>query len=149
MTRTERLQPVVEHTDKKEQNALREVATAQDELDGELALLRQLQEYKREYLQRRQPEAELFSPMQLQEFNRFLRQLETTIAGQEKQVERSRAELERKQRAWQASRVDSKVMHKVVDRLEQQESVERERREQKAHDEFAQRKNTRSGDPAA
>ena len=143
MTRSERLQPVVEHTDKKEQQALREMALCQKALDGELALLQQLQDYKREYLQRRQGETELFTPLQLQEFNRFLQQLETTITGQQQVVERSRAEFERKQQAWQATRVDSKMMHKVIDKLERQDSVDQERKEQKVQDEFAQRNNPR------
>lgn len=149
MTRTERLQPVVEHTDKKKQQALREMARCQKELDGELALLRQLQDYKREYLQRGEPDAELFTPLQLQEFNRFLQQLETTIAGQQQIVERSRREFERKQEAWLATRVDSKMMHKVVDKLERQQSVDQERKEQKVQDEFAQRGNPRRRDSSS
>lgn len=143
MTRTERLQPVVEHTDKKEQQALREVAQSQDALDGERSLLQKLLDYKQEYLQRAEPQSELFSPLQLQEFNRFMQQLETTIEGQRGVIERCEAELERKRRDWQATRLDAQVMHKVVDRLEREESVQHERKEQKNQDEFAQRNSGR------
>lgn len=149
MTRTERLKPVVEHTDKQEQRALREVAQCQNELDGERALLAQLEAYKHEYLQRKKPEPALFTPMQLQEFNRFLQQLETTIEGQQKIVERCEAELENKRREWHVVRVDSKMMHKVVDKLKRQESVDLERQEQKVQDEFSQRKNSRRQGPSA
>ncbi len=149
MTRTKRLQPVVEHTDKKEQRALREVAVCQAELDTALALLQRLHDYKHEYLQRKKPEPELFSPLQLQEFNRFLQQLETTITGQQEVVERCAAELERKRQAWHASRMESKMMHKVVDKLERQESVELDRKEQKVQDEFALRNNPGRQDPSA
>ena len=144
MTRTQRLRPVVQHTDKKEQQALQEVAQSQGLLEIEQTKLAQLKQYKQEYLQKKQQDIGVFSPIELQEFNRFLQQLEETIARQKEVVELRRQEFERKREIWQATRIDSKVMHKVVDKLKQQENAELERREQKAMDEFAQRKNKHS-----
>ena len=144
MTRTQRLRPVVQHTDKKEQQALQELAQSQGLLEIEKAKLAQLKQYKQEYLQKKQQDIGVFSPIELQEFNRFLQQLEETIERQQEVIEIRRQELEHKREIWQSTRIDSRVMHKVVDKLKQQEITEQERREQKAMDEFAQRKNNRS-----
>jgi len=140
MTRSQRLHPVVQHTDKKEQRALREVAVSQNLLEIEQARHVQLQNYKLEYLEKKKYDIGVFTPHELQEFNRFLQQLDQTIERQMEVVELRQQELLQKRRLWNAMRIDSKKMHKVVDKLQQQEFVEQERKEQKALDEFAQRK---------
>lgn len=141
MTRTRRLQPVVEHTDKKEQQALQQVAQSQGLLEIELARQAQLQDYKLDYLQKKKVDIGVFTSLQLQEFNRFMQQLDETIVRQMEVVQLRQHEVEQKREAWKATRIDSKVMHKVVEKLQKQEFIEQERREQKALDEFSQRKN--------
>ena len=140
MTRSQRLHPVVQHTDKKEQRALQEVAVSQNLLEIEQARQVQLQNYKLEYLEKKKYDIGVFTPHELQEFNRFLQQLDQTIERQMEVVELRQQELSQKRQLWNAMRIDSKKMHKVVDKLQQQEFVEQERKEQKALDEFAQRK---------
>ena len=140
MTRSQRLHPVVEHTDKKERRALQEVAVSQNLLEIEQARQLQLQNYKLEYLEKKKYDIGVFTPHELQEFNRFLQQLDQTIERQMDLVELRQQELSQKRQLWNAMRIDSKKMHKVVEKLQQQESVEQERKEQKALDEFAQRK---------
>lgn len=143
MTRTQRLQPVVQHTDKKERRALQEVAQSQAVLEGEQNRLTQLQDYKLEYLQKKKYDIGVFTPIELQEFNRFMQQLDQTITQQMELVELRQGELDQKREQWTLTRIDSKKMHKVVDKLKQQEFVEQERKEQKALDEFAQRNSHR------
>ena len=140
MTRSQRLHPVVEHTDKKEQRALQEVAVSQNLLEIEQARQVQLQNYKLEYLEKKKCDIGVFTPHELQEFNRFLQQLDQTIERQMEVVELRQQELSQKRQLWNAMRIDSKKMHKVVEKLQQQEFVEQERKEQKELDEFAQRK---------
>lgn len=140
MTRSQRLHPVVEHTDKKEQRALQEVAVSQNLLEIEQARQVQLQNYKLEYLEKKKYDIGVFTPHELQEFNRFMHQLDQTIERQMDVVELRQQELSQKRQLWNAMRIDSKKMHKVVEKLQQQEFVEQERKEQKALDEFAQRK---------
>lgn len=140
MTRSQRLHPVVQHTDKKEQRALQEVAVSQNLLEIEQARHVQLQNYKLEYLEKKKYDIGVFTPHELQEFNRFLQQLDQTIERQMEVVELRQQELSQKRQLWNAMRIDSKKMHKVVEKLQQQEFVEQERKEQKALDEFAQRK---------
>lgn len=140
MTRTQRLKPVVQHTDRKEQLALQEVAQAQGLLELEKSRLVQLQDYKLEYLQKQKYDIGVFTPLQLQEFNRFMQQLDQTVERQMEVMEQRQQELAHKQQLWNATRVDSKKMHKVVDKLQQQELVEQERKEQKVLDEFGLRR---------
>lgn len=143
MTRTQRLRPVVQHTDKKEQLALQEVANSQAVFEGEQTRLQQLQDYKLEYLQKKKYDIGVFTPIELQEFNRFMQQLDQTIERQMELVELRQQELEHKRQLWTATRIDSKKMHKVVEKLKKQEVVEQERKEQKELDEFSQRNHQR------
>ena len=143
MTRTRRLRPVVQHTDKKEQQALLQVAQSQGMLELEQARQAQLQDYRLEYLQRKKNDIGVFTPLELQEFNRFMQQLDATIEQQMEVVQLRQREVEQKREIWKASRIDAKVMHKVVEKLQKQEFVEQERKEQKALDEFTQRNNNR------
>lgn len=141
MTRTQRLEPVVQHTDKKQQRALREFAQSRAVLDDEQARLTQLQDYKLDYLHKKKYDIGVFTPIELQEFNRFMQQLDQTIERQMEVIALRQQELEHKRQLWTATRIDSKKMHKVVDKMQQQEFVEQERKEQKALDEFTQRNN--------
>jgi len=143
MTRTQRLQPVVRHTNKKERQALQQVAQSQAELEIEKGRLAQLQDYKIEYLQKKKYDIGVFTPHELQEFNRFMQQLDQTIERQMDLVDLRQQELEEKRKLWTATRIDSKKMHKVVEKLQKQETLELERKEQKALDEFAQRQSKR------
>jgi flagellar export protein FliJ len=138
MTRIQRLRPVVKHTDEKEQLALQEVARSQGLLEIELARQAQLQEYRLEYLQKNKFDIGVFTSLELQEFNRFMQQLDLTIERQLDVVKMRQLEVEQKRDAWSATRIDAKVMHKVVEKLQQQEFVEQERKEQKELDDATQ-----------
>ena len=141
MTRTERLQPVVRHTDQKEKKALQAMASSQGELELEKNKLGQLKSYKKEYLQNHTHDNRLYSPLELQEFNRFLEQLDQSIKQQAEVIELRKKELDHKRESWQSTHIDSRVMHKVVDNLQRQEQVLENRREQKQMDELSQIKN--------
>ncbi len=136
MTRTRRLQPVVEHTDQQEKRALQELAQSQAMYEVEQQRLQQLRDYKQDYLARGKTDSGTVSPIQLQEFNRFLQQLDTTIEHQLELVELRQRELEKKRLCWRDRRIDSKVLHKAVERIRRQELREQERSEQKSLDEF-------------
>jgi flagellar FliJ protein len=141
MTRTQRLQPVIQHTDNKEKQALKEVARSQGLLEAELLKLSQLEEYKLDYQQKNQNLNSIFSSLQLQEFHRFMAQLDDTMQKQGEVINLRKKELEQKCQSWKETRIGAKVMHKVVENLQQQELVEQDRNDQKELDEFSQRKN--------
>lgn len=140
MSRTERLDPVVQHTDKKQQKALEAVVLTQNQVEIEKHKLTQLQSYRTEYLNKRNQTKLSCSAIELQEFNRFLAQLDDTIGKQIEVIKLREKELEGKRLSWQETRINSKVMHKVVENLQHEEEITQSRIEQKAMDEFSQRK---------
>jgi flagellar FliJ protein len=140
MRRIERLVPVVQHVDKKQEKALQEVALSQGQVSTEKNRLDQLKVYRNEYLKNKGQLQQACSAIELQEYNRFLVQLDETIKKQLEVIRLRETDLDIKRRAWQTTRIDSKVMHKVVENLEQHELLQQERKEQKSMDEFAQRK---------
>jgi flagellar FliJ protein len=144
MTRTERLQPVVKHTENKEKRALEAMALSQGELELEKTRLDQLKSYKKEYFQSHSQQNRVYSSIELQEFNRFLAQLDQSIDQQIKVIELRETELDYKRRSWQTKHMESKVMNKVVDNLQHQEQILESRREQKQMDELSQRNNLKS-----
>ena len=138
MTRTERLRPVVRHNDKKEQEALQEVVRFQTTLDAESSRLEELKRYKTEYLLNSQQGSRVVSAMEMQELNRFLDQLDQTIAGQERVVRHKQKELEKRQHIWKTVRIEAKAMRKAVEKLEREETVIQARNEQKELDDITQ-----------
>ena len=140
MTRTRRLQPVVEHTDQQEKRALQDLAQSQAMFEVEQQRLQQLKDYKLDYLQRTRYDLGVFTPIQLQEFNRFMQQLDATIERQLELVELRQGELDEKRLCWRDRRIDAKVLHKAVERIRRQELRDQERSEQKTMDEFALRR---------
>ena len=140
MRRIERLDPVVQHVDKKQEKALQAVAFSQGQVLTERNRLDQLMVYRNDYLENKSQLQQACSAIELQEYSRFLVQLDDTIKKQMEVIRLRETELDVKRRAWQATRINSNVMHKVVENLEQQNLLQEERREQKSMDEFAQRK---------
>jgi flagellar FliJ protein len=140
MTRTERLKPVVSHTKKKEQQALQAMATCKNELESELRKIEQLKSYKTEYLNKQSQKNMTYSSVELQEFRRFIDQLDQTICQQGGIVDIRRKALDHKRKEWQSTRIKSKVIHKVVDNLNKAERLQEDKTEQKLMDELSQRK---------
>ena len=142
MSRSRRLKPVVKHVDDLEQQALREVARCQNALDREKQRLQQLQDYRFEYQVKRSDSNQVYSSIQLSEFQRFLHQLDQTIEQQHIVLRRCEADLQGKREQWKETRMNSKLMHKVVDKFHQEEARKQEQQEQKELDEFSLRKHT-------
>ncbi len=144
MSRTERLQPIVQHAINKEQTALQEVSQAQARLMDEKSKHARLLEFRREYQNKAAQGEQVCSAHQLQEFTRFLYQLETTIMQQRSLIQQRQVELDQRREAWSLKRKDSKVMHNAVDKMQHQELIENDRSEQKELDDLVQQKGHRN-----
>ncbi len=140
MTRVRKFEPVVQHADKKQQDALQIVAQSQNQVHLEQSKLLQLESYRTEYLSKQDHSQLSCSVIELQEFNRFLAQLDDTIKKQKDIIHLRERELRDRRASWRETRINSKVMHQVVENLRQEEQIEQQRSEQKAMDEFSQRK---------
>lgn len=140
MSRSRKLAPVVDHVEKNEQTALQSVAFSQQQLQQQLNRLNQLLEYKREYAERHnQGVAISYTSVQLQEFNRFLHQLDETIKQQQHVVVMAEREVEIKRQKWKLTRSRSDAIHKVVDRIQLDEQKLEQKKEQRFMDEIALR----------
>jgi flagellar FliJ protein len=140
MKRTERLIPLVSHTKKKEQLALKAMAACKNELDMELKKVDQLKSYKIDYMDKQSLKNVTYSSFELQEFKRFVDQLDQTIIQQGAIVTMRRKALDHRRKIWQLTRVNLKVMDKVVDNLNKVERLKEDKAEQKVMDELSQRK---------
>ena len=121
MTRIKKLDPAVQHADKKEQAALQKVSVAQGEVSLEQNKLTQLRQYRAEYCQRLEQMQSSHSVIELQEFNRFISQLDDTIRQQMGVIQLRQNELDRLRSLWHKTQISSKVIHQVVDNLHQQQ----------------------------
>lgn len=140
MTRIERLDPALKHADEKEQAALTQLAAAQAEVNIEEEKLAQLREYREEYINRRNQVQMSCSVIELQEFNRFLNQLDETIKKQIRVTELRQSQLDEQRAQWLKAQINSKVINQVIENLQQEEIVKEMRSEQKLMDEFSLRK---------
>jgi flagellar export protein FliJ len=71
---------------------------------------------------------------------RFIDQLDQTINRQSEVVEIRRKALDQKRKIWQSTRINSKVMHKVVDNINKVERLQEDKTEQIMMDELSQHK---------
>ena len=140
MTRSKKLQPVVRHVENNEQSALKAVALSQQQLQQHQNQLQQLKGYKNDYENRHSSATAVsYSSLQLQEFNRFLNQLNDTIEQQQQVVQIAQREVDIKRQSWKHTRSRSDAMHKVVDKIQASEMKQAEKIEQKNMDEVALR----------
>lgn len=139
MTRSKKLKPVVKHVEDREQDALQGVAFSQRRLTEHETRLKQLIEYRLEYINRHVSETGSVNAVAFQEYHRFMSQLDDTIKQQQQVVELAVKELEVKRKHWQLSRTKSDAIHMMVDRIQKSELQEEERVEQKLMDEAALR----------
>jgi len=139
MTRTQKMDPVVRHVEQKEQVALQAIAYSQNQLETQKQRLQQLVEYRLDYVEQQQSGERIYSAVEMQEFQRFLSQLDQTFKQQQKLVELARREVEFKRENWLKTRIRSDALHKVVENMQQQQRSVENRLEQKAQDEFSQR----------
>jgi flagellar FliJ protein len=139
MTRTRKLAPVVDHVEKLEQDALKAVAFSQQRLQQQQQRLEQLMAYREEYANRHAEGPVSYGAVQLREFQRFMAQLDETIEQQREVVRLAEREVEFKRQKWKLTRTRSDAMHKMLDRISEQERKQLQQQEQKAMDEHALR----------
>lgn len=145
MTRVRKLAPVVDHVEKLEQDALQAVAFSQQRLQEQQQRLDQLIQYRDEYANRHGNGPVTYGAVQLREFQRFLAQLDDTIEQQREVVRLAQREVEFKRQKWKLTRTRSDAMHKMIDRISEQEQKLQQQKEQRSLDEHALRQSGKNG----
>lgn len=137
--RSRRLAPIVQVADRRQQDAAREFARAQEEFAAQERQLAELKRWWQEYANRLASGASA-SPALMREGRAFLAQLDHGIGRQQAAVERARARVEAARARWLAQRIDHAALEKVVGRFEAQERHAGQQREQREQDEHAARR---------
>lgn len=135
MTRSERMTPIKNLADDREREAGRAVSRTQAALEAAEKQLAELVNYRAEYAARQHDGA--LEAARMQNFHAFLARLEDAVRQQQRVVEQARAAAEASTSVWRERKIESASLGKVVTRLEVQERLAGERREQTATDERA------------
>lgn len=141
MTRSQRMKPVVQVTESRENEAAEAYSRARQALEQQKTQLQELVRYRGEYRLRFEEVGRTgMTGAQLQQMHRFLTQLDRAIEQQQRSLVTAERLCEQRQNSWNQARGKKKAVDKVVDRYRQQEELVDARREQKVIDEMAQRK---------
>lgn len=141
MTKSERMKPVLQVADSREEQAAKALGECQRLLQERMQRLEGLQSYQAEYVRHFQEVGGAGATAQrLHDLQRFLANLATAIEQQQYQVELARQQCEKKRLLWQEARSKSIALEKVVARFQEDERMIAERKEQKVNDEHAMNK---------
>jgi flagellar FliJ protein len=141
MMASERFKPVQRIADTRERKAaaaLGDSLKARHEAEQRLADLRN---YHGEYLERlRLANLQGMNLAQVREYQVFLDKLEQAIAEQERIVQCAAASCDSAQAEWRDKYTRTRVMNKVVERMQTEERLQADKREQAQQDDRPQRK---------
>lgn len=138
--RSKRMQPVANIADEREQEAARHYGESQRALAEQENRLRELMAYREEYIRNLQARSSRGIRVgNMNDYRRFIAQLEHNIHLQEQQVAAFRQACEHRRRQWMETRTHAMAIDKAIDRFRRQEDRLRDRREQAETDEFASR----------
>ncbi|GBE11569.1 flagellar biosynthesis chaperone [bacterium BMS3Bbin12] len=141
MTRSKRMQPIARLAAEHERDAARELAASRRELEAHRGRLRELCGYRDEYARRfREAGVQGIDAAQLRDYRSFLTRLHEAIAEQDRLVMAAQRDWEAYTARWQGTRIRTKALDKVVERLRHDEDRREHRREQGESDEHAQRR---------
>ena len=144
MSKSERMQPVLQVTGSREEKAAKELAESQHQLQERVRRLADLESYVQEYLRHFHEVGNSgASAQRLNEIRRFLANLDMAVEQQKYHVELARQNYEKRRTLWQEARRKSMAVEKAVARFQQDEELIAERKEQKVVDEYAQNQRLR------
>lgn len=139
-SRAARLAPVIEMAERAERDAARLLGQAQTQLTQAEGKLAELEQYFRDYQQQwMQQGSQGVSGQWLMNYQRFLSQLESAIAQQQRSVNWYRDNLRKLREQWQQRHARVEGLSKLVESYQREARIAADKREQKLLDEFAQR----------
>lgn len=139
-SRAARLAPVIDMAERSERDAAAQFGQSQTQLSQAEAKLGELRQYFGDYQQQWMSQgSQGVSGQWLVNYQRFLSQLESAIAQQQRSVDWHRNNLDKLREQWQQRRARLDGLRKLVDRYIQEARTAADKREQKLLDEFSQR----------
>jgi len=139
MKRSRRLEPVVKVAENREQQAARSLGDAQSALNQAQQRLDELENYRKEYIQRFHTTGAVgMSAVQMGDYRLFLSNLSRAIEQQAGLVKQAAAAVEQQRQQWFARRGKVKMLGNVVSRFQTEEQRVADRKEQLEQDERSQ-----------
>lgn len=136
MSRTRKLDPVIEVARKTSESELVKLGETNTLLQQEQNQLDDLMRYRDEYLARfRRDDPLLMSAKKALELRGFLAQLDQAIHAQQLQVNQSRQRVDRQQQNWLQARSKEQALDSLMVRYQADEQLKQQRREQRDNDE--------------
>jgi len=135
-----RLQPVIEQAKKAEQEAAAKFAQSQQQLSQQQAQLTALLRYQADYQKQWQNLGRQSQTAQcLQDYRRFLEQLQSAIDLQQSRTEQSQRQFQSAQNHWQQQHGRSEALLKLQSHYQAEIDQAAAKGEQRLQDEWAQR----------
>jgi|GEM_PF-4202318 len=139
MARRNRLGPVIEIAESRQQEAAKQLADLMQHQSIFQAQIEQLISYREDY-KRNMLLGKKLPPPTLMDRQLFLARLNNNIGQVRQQLDNIEKNLAARMEYWQQTRAHTQALEKVVQRYQQRERTKLERRMQKEHDELASRK---------
>lgn len=133
MTRSKRMQPVVDVTANREREAARRLGELQQRQQAAEQRLQELIDYREDYTRQFAAGGSL-SVARLQDYRIFLGRLNQAVEQQQALVERARLDCAAQRARWTELHSRVQALGKVVSRYRDSERSDRDRREQKEAD---------------
>lgn len=139
-SRAARLAPVIDMAERAERESAKLFGQGQAQLSQAESKLAELRQYFTDYQQQWLNQgSQGVSGQWLMNYQRFLSQLESAIAQQQRSVDWHRNNLDKVREQWQQRRARLDGLRKLVERYLQEARTAADKREQKILDEFSQR----------
>lgn len=136
MTRSKRMQPVVNVTANRERDAAQRFGECQQRVQAAEQRLDELIRYREEYT-RQFADGGSLNAARLQDYRLFLDRLNRAVEQQRGFLERARAECAVLRQRWLDLHTRAQALDKVVERYRGEERNDQERRDQKETDQHA------------
>lgn len=137
MKRSDRMKPILDVAQRREQQAAHVLGRVQRDLNEQRNKLYTLSQYREEYKQRFQFQAmQGISATQLHSFQQFIQQLDLAINEQVKKIARLEEACASSRKNWQHEKQHSQAIDSVVNRFIGQERIQHDRREQRLLDDM-------------
>lgn len=133
MTRSKRMQPVVEVTVQREREAAKRLGEAQQRVQAAEQRLDELTRYRQEYTQQFAA-GDSLTAARLQDYRVFLDRLNQAVEQQHAVLGRARQEADTQRQRWLDLHTRVQALGKVVERYRDEERSHHERRLQKESD---------------
>ena len=144
--RSDRIQRVQQLAETEERNFCRAMSDAQRIVNDHERRLRELQDYRSEYADRRPGGGNgTVSSVQWTDYQNFLQRLDDAVHAQDRLVESSRQNRDVHRQRWMVKRQKMESLQKVVDRYRSDALRDDERKEQKVLDDLPVRAHLFSG----